>query len=123
MKVLVIDEDKFVINIYESEFHQQNIEVVAAFDGADGWEKVKAEKPDLIIMELILFKINGFDLIKKIKNDKKLKNIPIVVCSSLNQQDDIDESMKLGALKYFSKQTYSLKQVTKEVLDILISLM
>lgn len=121
MKVLVIDEDKFVINIYESEFHQQNIEVISANDGEEGLQKAKDEKPDLIIMELILFKINGFDLIKKIKSDKKISSTPIIICSSLNQEQDIEEANKLGALKFFSKQEYSLKQITKEVLNILIS--
>lgn len=121
MKVLVIDEDKFVINIYESEFHQQNIEVISAQNGQEAWDILKKESPDLIIMELILVKINGFDLIKKIKAQKKFKDTPIVICSSLNQQEDIDEATSLGATKFFSKQSYSLKQVTKEVLEILIS--
>jgi len=121
MKVLVIDEDKFVINIYESELHQQNIEVISADNGEDGWRLAEKEVPDLIITELILRKINGFDLIKKIKKTKKLKNIPIVICSSLNQQEDIDEVLELGATKFLSKQVYSLKEVTKEVLEILIS--
>lgn len=121
MKVLIIDEDKFARSIYESELHQQNIQVVFAVDGADGLKKAKEEKPNLIIMELILTKKNGFDLLNEIKNDAKIKDIPVIVCSVLGQESDINEAMSLGAKKYFSKDTYSLKQVTKEVLDILMS--
>lgn len=121
MKVLIIDEDKFACSIYESELHQQNVEVVFAADGVAGAQKAKEEKPDLIIMELILTKKNGFDLLAEIKKDEATKNIPVVVCSALSQESDINEAMATGAAKYFSKDTFSLKQVTKEVLDILIA--
>lgn len=121
MKVLVIDEDKFACNIYKSELYQQNVEVIFGTDGIDGEKKIKTEKPDLIILELILTKKNGFDVLAGIKGNPKTKNIPVIACSALSQQCDIDEALGLGATKYFSKETYSVKQVVKEVLDILIS--
>lgn len=123
MLVLVIDDDKFVRNIYESELHQENIQVELAQDGVEGLTKAKEVKPNLIIMELILTKKNGFEVLQELKKDSKLKNIPVVICSALSQSKDIDEALKLGAIKYFSKEDYSLKQVIKEVLEILVTQM
>lgn len=119
MKVLIIDDDKFARTVYESEFHQQNIIVELASDGGEGVEKAKKVLPDLIVMELILRKKNGFQVLQDFKNDKKLKEIPVVVCSSLGQKSDIDEAMELGASKYFFKEDFSLKQVVKEVIGML----
>lgn len=121
MKVLVIDEDKFAQSVYESELHQQNIAVEIAKDGAEGIIKAQETKPNIIILELIVTKKNGFEIIEELKKDEELKNIPIVVCSSLSQKEDVDEAMRIGAVKYFSKEEYSLKQVVKEVMNILIS--
>ena len=121
MKVLVIDEDKFAQSVYESELHQQNISVELAKDGLEGVEKAKETKPDIIILELIVTKKNGFEVLEEIKQDADIKNTPVVVCSSLSQKNDVDEAMRLGALKYFSKEEYSLKQVVKEVMNILIN--
>ena len=122
MKVLIIEEDKFARNIYESELHQQNVAVEVAQNGLEGYEKTKALKPDLIIMELILTRLNGFALLKKIKEEEDTKIIPVIVCSALSQQKDIDEAIGLGAMKYFPKENYSIKQVIKEVMDILVTL-
>lgn len=123
MKVLVIDGDKFAQNIYLSELHQENIAVEVAEDGEEGLKKARETDPKIIILELILTKLNGFEVLKELKNDKKTKDIPVVVCSSLSQEDDIKEAMDLGAVKYFSKEDYSLKQVTREVIEMLMTLM
>ena len=121
MTILVIDDDKFARNVYESELHQENITVVTARDGEEGVAKAKEIKPNLIILELIVAKKNGFEVLKELKADASVKNVPVVVCSALNQKSDIDEAMKLGAVKYMSKENYSLKQMVKEILNILLT--
>ena len=122
MKVLIIEDDKFVRTVYESELHQENIEVELAVDGEEGMAKAKKNKPDLIILDMILPKKNGFQILEELKKDAKLKNIPVVACSSLSQKADIDETIKLGAVKYLSKEDYSQKQVIQEVLKVLMSM-
>lgn len=122
MKILIIEDDKFTSKLYESEFHQENIEVELAADGEEGIKKARKTKPDLILLDLILPKINGFEVLEILKNEKKLKNIPVVILSALSQQVDIDEAMKLGAVKYLSKEDYSHKQITQEVLNVLMKL-
>jgi CheY-like chemotaxis protein len=121
MKVLIIEDNKFVRTVYESELHQENIEVELAEDGVVGLEKAQTLKPDLILMDLILPKKNGFILLEELKADPKTKKIPVIVTSALNQKSDIDETMKLGAIKYFTKDSYSQKQIIQEVLKSLMN--
>jgi DNA-binding response OmpR family regulator len=92
MKVLIIDNDKFTRTVYESELHQQNIEVNVAEDGKDGLDKARKDKPDLIILDLILPKLNGFEVLKELKSDSKLKDVPVLVSSILAQKNDINEA-------------------------------
>lgn len=122
MKVLIIEDDKFTRTVYESELHQENIEVELAEDGETGLEKAQKTKPDLIILDLILPKKNGFEVLEELKKNKKTQRIPVVVSSALSQKTDIDEIMKLGAAEYLPKENYSLKQIIKEVLNILMKL-
>lgn len=120
MKILIIEDDKFISTVYESEFHQQNIEVELAFDGIAGLAKARECKPDLILLDLILPKLNGFEVLREIKADPEISKIPVIVSSSLNQSSDIDEVINLGATKFFAKETSSPKQVVKEIIDIIL---
>lgn len=123
MKVLIIENDAFVSAVYESELRQENLEVISTRNGRDGLDKAREHKPDLIIMELILTKINGFELIKEIRQDAQLSKTPIVVVSALGQKQDIDEVMAMGVNKYLHKDLYSSKQVVKEVVNLMMSLL
>lgn len=118
---MIIDKDNFLKTVYKSEMNQQNINVDLASDGLEGLEIIKKNKPDLVVTELILPRLNGFDFLAKIKKDKKLKSIKVMVVSELGQQCDIDEAMKLGAVKYLPKDLYSQNQVVEEILNILMT--
>jgi len=120
MKILIIEDDKFISTVYESEFHQQNVEVELAFDGVEGLKKARECQPDMVLLDLMLPKLNGFEVLQEMKSDPVLAKIPVMVSSSLNQPSDIDEVIKLGAVKYFAKESSSLQQVVKEIMDILI---
>lgn len=122
MRVLIIEDNKFIRTVYESELHQENIEVDLAEDGIKGLEKAREKAPDLIILDLILPRKNGFDVLEELKSDAKLKKIPVVVASALSQKSDMDEAMNLGAIKYFPKDSYSQKQIIQEVLNVLMTL-
>ncbi len=119
MKVLIIEDDKFISSVYESELHQQNIIVELAFDGLEGLEKAKTSKPDLILLDLILPKLNGFEVLKELKGNPDTKDLPVVVNSVLSQQSDMKEITELGAAKYLAKDNNSLQQVINEIINLL----
>jgi CheY-like chemotaxis protein len=120
MKVLIIDDDKFIREVYKSELNQENIEVELAESGEEGLEKVKSLKPDLILLDMILPGKSGFDILGELQTDAELKKIPVIVFSSLSQQSDIDEANKLGCSRYLPKDNYSPKQIVDEIKKIFL---
>ena len=115
MKVLIIDDDNFIRTVYKSAFEQENIKVDAVETGEAGLESAKAQKPDLILLDMILPGMSGFVILKELKSDGTLKDVPVIVFSSLSQQSDIDEALKLGALKHMPKDQFSVAQIVAEV--------
>jgi two-component system, OmpR family, response regulator VicR len=111
MKVLIIDDDNFIRTVYKSALNQENIEVEVAADGDEGLAKAKQFKPDAILLDMILPKKDGFEVLKGLKS----KKIPTIVFSSLHQQGDIDEALRLGAMKYLPKDQYSPGQIIDEI--------
>ena len=119
MRILIIDDSKFTRTVYESELKQENIQVETAEDGEAGIAKAKSEKPDLVLLDMILPKKDGFDVLRELKADSNTKDIPVIVFSKLNQKSDIDEALKLGAIKYLPKGRYTPKQVLTQIKKIL----
>lgn len=120
MRVLVVEKDNTTKTIYQSELYQQNITVDLAANGEEGLKMASENKPDLILLELVLPRINGFDFLEKIKKDKDLKDVKVLVASILSQKKDIDEAMSLGAYKYLQKDSYSQKQIITTALEALM---
>lgn len=116
-KVLIIDDDKFTRHLFVSEFTQENMFVESAGNGEDGIEKVKTWKPDIVILDLILPGLDGFEVLvqtRKIAASTKRK-IDIFVYSSLTQERDKKEAMELGATEYFIKEENTARAVVDAV--------
>ncbi len=113
-KILIVEDDKFLIKAYEIKFRKEGFDIMLAGDGLAGLESAK-KKPDLVILDLMLPKLNGFELLEHIKKDEQLKKIPVVVLSNLGQKADMDKVMSLGAADYLVKTEYSLEEIIKKV--------
>lgn len=101
--ILLIDDDKFFLEFYRSEMAQYNFKVEFAVDGEEGLKKAKEIIPDAIILDVILPKKDGFEVLEELKKDDKTKNIPVVVASVLSEDNDIKRLLSLGAAKTFNK--------------------
>jgi len=112
---LVIEDDRFLLKAYEIKFNKEGLGVITASDGITGLELAKKEKPNLIILDLMLPKMNGFEFLKKIKSDDELKNIPVVALSNLGQRNDYDRTISLGAKEYFIKTNYTLEEIAEKI--------
>ncbi|MDD4625099.1 MAG: response regulator [Candidatus Paceibacterota bacterium] len=119
MKVLIVDDDKFVQAVYKSGFIKERIEVDLAQDGEEGLEKARKALPDLILLDLIMPRLDGFDFLEEAKKDPALKKIPVIVFSVLSQQSDIDKALELGAFKYMAKDIYMPNQIIEEAKKML----
>lgn len=114
-KVLLIEDDKYLCRAYKDGLERAGLEIILAYDGVEGLEKIKSEKPDLILLDLILPDKSGFEVLREVSLDKNLKKIPIVVLSNLGQKSDIQTCRELGAKDYLVKADFTMKDVIKKV--------
>lgn len=101
--------------MYKTKFEMEGFSVSQAFDGKDGLDKAKAEKPDIILLDIILPKLDGFLVLKEIKNDAVLKKTPILLLTNLGQDDDIKKGKSLGAEGYFVKANHSPAEIVEQI--------
>lgn len=116
----MIEEDKFLRKIYRNKFCQAGFEFLEATNGEEGVNKIIAEKPDIILLDLMLPKKNGFDVLTETKSKKETKDIPIIILSNLAQETDIQRTLSLGANDYLVKTEVSLSQVVDKVKECLV---
>lgn len=113
--ILLIEDDPFLVDIYTTKFKRANLEVEVATDGEEALAKLKAKTPDLVVLDLVLPRIDGWEILSKIKANPKLKNLKVVVLSNLGRKEEVEKGLKLGATKYLIKAHYTPSQVVEEV--------
>ncbi|OGY23861.1 MAG: hypothetical protein A2Y57_01070 [Candidatus Woykebacteria bacterium RBG_13_40_7b] len=114
-KILIIEDDFFIRELYEREFRNSGYAVFIASDGAEGLLKIEEEMPDIVLLDLMLPKLNGLDLLKTVKEKEELKKVPIVILTNVGQEPAIKRGFELGAAGYMVKSAYTPQQVVNEV--------
>jgi DNA-binding response OmpR family regulator len=118
-KILFIEEEPTLQKAVGEILAQEGFKVFSALDGERGLELIKKEKPDLILLDLILPKKDGFEVLKEAKEDKKLKDVPIIVLTNLEGMGDVEKALSLGATTYLVKANYELGDVIGKIKQIL----
>jgi DNA-binding response OmpR family regulator len=118
-KILFIEDESALQKTFGEVLGQEGYEVVSALDGESGLRLAESEKPDLILLDLVLPKIHGFEVLKKLKGDSNTKDIPIIVLTNLEAIEDVDKAIELGATTYLVKAQYSLEEVLIKVKKVL----
>jgi len=114
-KILIIEDDPLLVKMYQTKLTLEGLETIAAYDGEEGLVMAKSKKPDLILLDLMLPKMDGFTFLRTIKNDSRLKRIPVIVFSNLAQSSDIEEAKKLGAVEYIVKAHLTPNEIVKRI--------
>ncbi|MBL7142370.1 MAG: response regulator [Candidatus Pacebacteria bacterium] len=116
MKTILFIEDESTLQKTLGEvLTKEGYHVVSALDGEIGLRIAKEKKPDLILLDLILPKMNGFEVLKKIKEEEAIKDVPIIVLTNLEGMEDIQKALELGAATYLVKTNYSLEEVLEKI--------
>lgn len=110
-KIFIIEDEQLLRDILTIRLRDAGFEIDVAVDGAEALEKLKTLTPDLILLDIILPKIDGFAVLGKIKEDPRIKDIPVVVLSNLGQDTDIKRALDMGAADYFVKAQHSLSEI------------
>jgi CheY-like chemotaxis protein len=115
LKIMVVEDDSFVIDIYQTKLSQEGYEVIQAENGAEAIKKLEKDIPDMILLDIIMPYVDGLQVLKKIKSDERLKNIPVVLLTNLSQKEDIDEGLGLGASDYLIKSHFTPSEVLEKI--------
>jgi DNA-binding response OmpR family regulator len=114
-KILFIEDESALQKTFGEILKQEGFKVISALDGESGLDLAKTEKPDLILLDLILPKKDGFEVLKELKENEKTKEIPVIVLTNLEGIDDVDRALQLGATTYLVKAQYTLEEVIEKV--------
>ena len=114
-KVLFVEDESALQKTFGDVFKNEGYEMISAFDGEEALKITKEENPDLILLDLILPKKDGFEVLKELKADEKLKDIPVIVLTNLEGIGDVEKALSLGAKTYLIKANYELEDLLKMI--------
>ena len=115
--VLLVEDDPFLQKVLRQRLIDEGVNVVVEGDGAAAIEGVKEKKPDLVLLDLILPKKSGFEVLSELRKMPAYKHLPVVVLSNLGQQEDVEQMEKLGIREYLVKADFSLSEMVEKVLS------
>ena len=119
-KILIIEDDKMLSDMYSLKFSEEKYQVIQAFNGLEGLEKAKSEKPDIILLDIILPQMDGFQVMEAVSKEPELKKVPVLFLTNLRQEEDVKKGHTLGVAGYLVKASFTPAQVLDKVKEILI---
>lgn len=119
IKVLLIEDDPFLLSMYTTKFEIEGFWIITADDGEKGIELAGSQKPDIILLDILMPKMNGFEVLESIKADKATAQIPVILLTNLNQKDEIEKGLRLGAEDYLIKAHFMPTEVIEKVRKLL----
>lgn len=119
-KILFIEDEAHLQKLVGQQLEQEGFQVLSALNGEIGLQKAKQELPDLILLDLILPKKDGFEVLQELKTQEKTKNIPVIILTNLETSADVRKALDLGATTYLVKANYKLEEITKRIKETII---
>lgn len=118
-KIFIVEDDEFLQNLEATKLKKEGYDVVVASNGEEALTKIEETNFDLLLLDLILPNFDGFEILKKVRNTEKTKNIPAIVFSNLSEEKDINKSKELGANYFMVKSNFTLDELVEHVGKIL----
>ena len=115
IKIVLVEDDQFLSKILILRLVEEGFDVVLADNGQDAAGIIKKENPNIVLLDLLLPKKNGFEVLEEIKLDAKINQIPVIILSNLGQQTDINKGLKLGAIDYLVKANFGIKDIVSKI--------
>ncbi|MBU2235526.1 response regulator [Patescibacteria group bacterium] len=118
-KIVLVEDDSFLAGMYVSKLNLEDFEVKLAENGEDGLKLATAEMPDLILLDILLPRMDGFEVLKKLKQNPSTADIPVILLTNLGQKKDVDRGLALGAKDYLIKAHFMPNEVIAKIKKIL----
>lgn len=121
--VLIIEDDQFLRDLLTTKLKKENFSVSTAIDGPGGIEKILKEKPDVVLLDIILPGIDGFEILKRVRSnsDESIVETPVILLSNLGQEADVEKGRKLGASDYLIKSNFTIDEIIEKIHSTLIT--
>lgn len=118
--ILIIEDDRFLRELIARKLGNEGYNISEAIDGEDGIKKIQEEKPDLVLLDLILPGIDGFDVLSRMKEnpDESVSKIPVIILSNLGQREDVERGLKLGAVDFLIKAHFTPGEIIEKVKSV-----
>ena len=118
-KVLAVDDEKLIVMAIRHNLHLAGYDVLEAYDGREAIQAIEAERPDLVILDVMMPELNGWDVLSCIRDDPELQDIPVIMLTALGQDGDVGETMRRGADFHLTKpfEPRHLLDIVKRLLD------
>lgn len=120
-KILIVDDEPNIVMTLEYTFKKNNFEVFIARDGQEALDILKTQLPDVIILDIMMPLVDGFETMEQIKKNEKLKHCKVIFLTAKNKESDIEKGLALGADAYLTKP-FSIKKVVEQVNELLENL-
>lgn len=120
MKILIIEDEEVLARVLQEKLEKSGYKVTLAFDGEAGLAQAKSLVPDAIVLDLLLPKKNGFEVLQELQSDQELERIPVIVVSNLGEDSDIKRALLLGAADYYVKSEHPINEIAEKIQNILL---
>ncbi len=120
-KVLIIEDDSYISDMYKIKFESENFETIVASNGIEGIKFLEKVVPDIILLDIVMPKVDGFSVLKTIKKNSKLDKVPVILLTNLSQKENIERGFELGANSYIIKAHFTPSEVVEKIKEILKS--
>jgi DNA-binding response OmpR family regulator len=119
-KIMIIEDDRFLSSLMKARLEKEGFSVLQAFDGEEAMQVLKTDLPALIILDLIMPKVTGFEVLQMISITPQLDKVPVVIVSNLAQDSDIEKARQLGAREYFIKVKISIDDLIGKIKTLVV---
>ena len=118
-KILIVEDEAILQKALQEILLQENYEVISALDGELGLKMASSETPDMVLLDLILPKMDGFEVLEALKKDERTKKIPIIILTNLGGTEDVQKALVLGATNYIVKADHDLSEIVEKIKGII----
>jgi DNA-binding response OmpR family regulator len=119
IKILIVEDEEILLTALSEEMKQAGFDVSEAKDGVEGVEKAISDKPDLILLDLVMPRLDGIGALKQMKANPEIKDIPVVILTNLSDYDKVSDALSLGAMDYLVKANYRLEELVIKIKTVL----
>jgi DNA-binding response OmpR family regulator len=119
IKILLVEDDPFLLSMYATKFELEGFEVISTDNGEKGLSLAREDKPDVILLDILIPKMNGFEVLQGLKDDEQTRNIPVILLTNLNQKDEIERGLELGAVDYLIKAHFMPSEVVAKIKKVI----